>query len=154
MTDNQQPIYVTDSTRAKALAEYEKYVSMTPEEQRMYNQENGKQHFTDDGGINMETMQELADIKALAREDYIDKQNKIREAELEAERAESEKLMQSFGEYIVRKNEEKAEQEIAKAKAEADEHIDRTVRHSNNLKTEDEQERDNALKDMLKGLLG
>ena len=154
MTDNQQPIYVTDSTRAKALAEYEKYVSMTPEEQRMYNQENGKQHFTDDGGINMETMQELADIKALAREDYIDKQNKIREAELEAERAESEKLMQSFGEYIVRKNEEKAEQEIAKAKAEADEHIDRTVRHSNNLKTEDEQAKDNALKDMLKGLLG
>ena len=154
MTDNQQPIYVTDSSRAKALADYEKYIEMTPEEQRMYNQEHGKQHFSDDGGINMETMQELADIKALAREDYIDKQNKIREAELEAERAESEKLMQSFGEYIVRKNEEKAEQEIAKAKAEADEHIDRTVRHSNNLKTEDEQERDNALKDMLKGLLG
>ena len=153
MTDN-QPIYVTDPARAKALAEYEKYVSMTPEEQRMYNQENGKQHFTDDGGINMDAMQKLADIKAQAREDYNDKQTKIREAELEAERVESEKLMQSFGEYIVRKNEEKAEQEIAKAKAEADEHIDRTVRHANNLKTEDEQAKDNALKDMLKGLLG
>ena len=153
MTDN-QPIYVTDPARAKALAEYEKYVSMTPEEQRMYNQENGKQHFTDDGGINMDAMQELADIKAQAREDYNDKQTKIREAELEAERVESEKFMQSFGEYIVRKNEEKAQQEISKAKAEADEHIERTVRHANNLKTEDEQERDNALKDMLKGLLG
>ena len=153
MTDN-QPIYVTDPARAKALAEYEKYVSMTPEEQRMYNQENGKQHFSDDGGINMETMQELADIKALAREDYIDKQNKIREAELEAERVESEKLMQSFGEYIVRKNEEKAQQEIAKAKADADEQIERTVRHANNLKSEDEQATDNALKGMLKGLYG
>lgn len=153
MTDN-QPIYVTDPTRAKALAEYEKYVSMTPEEQRMYNQENGKQHFTDDGGINMETMQELADIKVQAREDYIDKQAKIREAELEAERAESEKLMQSFDEYIVRKNEEKAQQEIAKAKADANEQIERTVRHANNLKSEDEQATDNALKGMLKGLLG
>ena len=153
MTDN-QPIYVTDPARAKALAEYEKYVSMTPEEQRMYNQENGKQHFTDDGGINMDAMQKLADIKAQAREDYNDKQTKIREAELEAERVESEKLMQSFGEYIVRKNEEKAQQEIAKAKAEADEQIERTVRHANNLKSEDEQEKDNALKDMLKGLLG
>ena len=153
MTDN-QPIYVTDPARAKALAEYEKYVSMTPEEQRMYNQENGKQHFTDDGGINMDAMQKLADIKAQAREDYNDKQTKIREAELEAERVESEKLMQSFGEYIVRKNEEKAQQEIAKAKADADEHIERTVRHANNLKSEDEQATDNALKDMLKGLLG
>ena len=154
MTDNQQPIYVTDPARAKALAEYEKYVSMTPEEQRMYNQENGKQHFTDDGGINMETMQELADIKAQDREDYIDKQTKIRQAELEAERVESQKFMQSYDDYVVRKNEEKAQQEIAKAKAEADEHIERTVRHSNNLKTEDEQAKDNALKDMLKGLLG
>ena len=153
MTDN-QPIYVTDPARAKALAEYEKYVSMTPEEQRMYNQENGKQHFTDDGGINMDAMQELADIKAQAREDYNDKQTKIREAELEAERVESEKFMQSFGEYIVRKNEEKAQQEIAKAKADADEQIERTVRHANNLQTEDEQAKDNALKDMLKGLLG
>ena len=153
MTDN-QPIYVTDPARAKALAEYEKYVSMTPEEQRMYNQENGKQHFTDDGGINMETMQELADIKAQAREDYIDKQTKIREAELEAERVESQKFMQSYDDYVVRKNEEKAQQEIAKAKAEAEEHIERTVRQANNLKTEDEQEKDNALKDMLKGLLG
>ena len=153
MTDN-QPIYVTDPARAKALAEYEKYVSMTPEEQRMYNQENGKQHFTDDGGINMDAMQELADIKAQAREDYNDKQTKIREAELEAERVESEKLMQSFGEYIVRKNEEKAQQEIAKAKADADEQIERTVRHANNLKSEDEQATDNALKDMLKGLFG
>ena len=153
MTDN-QPIYVTDPARAKALAEYEKYVSMTPEEQRMYNQENGKQHFTDDGGINMDAMQELADIKAQAREDYNDKQTKIREAELEAERVESEKLMQSFGEYIVRKNEEKAQQEIAKAKADADEQIERTVRHANNLKSEDEQATDNALKGMLKGLFG
>ena len=153
MTDN-QPIYVTDPARAKALAEYEKYVSMTPEEQRMYNQENGKQHFTDDGGINMETMQELADIKAQAREDYIDKQTKIREAELEAERVESQKFMQSYDDYVVRKNEEKAEQEIAKAKVEADEHIERTVRHANNLKTEDEQGVDNALKGMLKGLFG
>lgn len=154
MTDNQQPIYVTDPTRAKALAEYEKYIEMTPEEQRMYNQENGKQHFTDDGGINMDAMQELADVKAQAREDYNDKQNKIREAELEAERVESEKLMQSFGEYIVRKNEEKAQQEIAKAKADADEQIERTVRHANNLKSEDEQGVDNALKGMLKGLFG
>ena len=153
MTDN-QPIYVTDPARAKALAEYEKYVSMTPEEQRMYNQENGKQHFTDDGGINMETMQELADIKAQAREDYIDKQTKIRQAELEAERLEAQKFMQSYDDYVVRKNEEKAEQEIAKAKAEADEQIERTVRHANNLKTVDEQEKDSALKDMLKGLFG
>ena len=154
MTDNQQPIYVTDPARAKALAEYEKYVSMTPAEQRVYNRENGKQHFTDNGGIDMENVQKVAEIKAQAREDYIDKQTKIREAELEAERAESEKRMQKYGEYIAKKNEEKAQQEIAKAKAEADEHIDRTVRHANNLKTEDEQERDNALKDMLKGLLG
>lgn len=153
MTDN-QPIYVADPARAKALAEYEKYVSMTPAEQAVYNRENGKQHFTDNGGINMETMQELADIKAQAREDYYTKQTKIREAELEAERVESQKFMQSFGDYVVRKNEEKAEQEIAKAKAEAEEHIERTVRHANNLKTEDEQENDNALKDMLKGLLG
>ena len=151
---NEKPIYVTDPLRAKALAEYEKYVSMTPEEQRMYNQENGKQHFTDDGGINMETMQELADIKAQAREDYIDKQTKIRQAEYEAERVEAEEFMKSYDDYVVRKNEEKAEQEIAKAKAEADEQIERTVRHANNLKTEDEQAKDNALKDMLKGLLG
>ena len=153
MTDN-QPIYVTDPARAKALADYEKYIEMTPEEQRMYNQEHGKQHFSDDGGINMETMQELADIKAQAREDYIDKQTKIREAELEAERVEAQEFMKSYDDYVVRKNEEKAEQEIAKAKAEADEHIEKTVRHANNLKTEDEQEKDNALKDMLKGLLG
>ena len=43
--------------------------------------------------------------------------------------------MQSYDDYLVRKNEEKAEQEIAKAKAEADEQIERTVRHANNLKT-------------------
>ena len=153
MTDN-QPIYVTDPARAKALADYEKYIEMTPEEQRMYNQEHGKQHFSDDGGINMETMQELADIKAQAREDYIDKQTKIREAELEAERVEAQEFMKSYDDYVVRKNEEKAQQEIAKAKAEAEEHIEKTVRHANNLKTEDEQEKDNALKDMLKGLLG
>jgi len=154
MTDNQQPIYVTDPSRAKALAEYEKYVSMTPAEQRMYNQEDGKQNFTDNGGIDMKNVQKVAEIKAQAREDYYTKQTKIREAKLEAERVESQKFMQSFGEYVVRKNEEKAEQEIAKAKAEAEEHIDRTVRHANNLKTEDEQEKDNALKAMLKGLLG
>ncbi|MGH2117353.1 hypothetical protein [Aerococcus sp. L_32] len=151
---NEKPIYVTDPARAKALAEYEKYVSMTPAEQRMYNQENGKQNFTDNGGIDMENVQKVAEIKAQAREDYYAKQSAIRQEELEAERLESEKRMQKFGEYITKKNEEKAEQEIAKAKAEADEHIDRTVRHANNLKTEDEQEKDNALKDMLKGLLG
>ncbi|MFV8764367.1 hypothetical protein ACNNMY_02725 [Aerococcus urinaeequi] len=154
MTDNQQPIYVTDPSRAKALAEYEKYVSMTPAEQRVYNRENGKQNFTDNGGIDMENVQKVAEIKAQAREDYYTKQTKIREAELEAERVESQKFMQSFGDFVVRKNEEKAEQEIAKAKAEADEQIERTVRHANNLKTEDEQEKDNALKGMLKGLFG
>ena len=134
---NEKPIYVTDPSRAKALADYEKYIEMTPEEQRMYNQEHGKQHFSDDGGINMETMQELADIKAQAREDYIDKQTKIREAELEAERVEAQEFMKSYDDYVVRKNVEKAQQEIAKAKAEADEQIERTVRHANNLKTED-----------------
>ncbi|MGH2015701.1 hypothetical protein [Aerococcus urinaeequi] len=153
MTDN-KPIYVTDPARAKALAEYEKYVSMTPAEQRVYNRENGKQNFTDNGGIDMENVQKVAEIKAQAREDYYTKQTKIREAELEAEKAESENRMQKFGEYITKKNEEKAEQEIAKAKAEAEEHIERTVRHANNLQTEDEQAKDNALKDMLKGLLG
>lgn len=154
MTDNQQPIYVTDPSRAKALAEYEKYVSMTPAEQRVYNRENGKQNFTDNGGIDMENVQKVAEIKAQAREDYYTKQTKIREAELEAEQLESEKRMQKFGEYITKKNEEKAQQEIAEAKAEAEEHIERTVRHANNLKTEDEQAKDNALKGMLKGLFG
>jgi len=72
----------------------------------------------------------------------------------EAEQRKAQEFMKSYDDYVVRKNEEKAEQEIAKAKAEAEEHIERTVRHSNNLKTEDEQEKDNALKDMLKGLLG
>src|SRR5699024_8290198 len=108
MTDNQQPIYVTDPSRAKALDEYEKYVSMTPAEQRVYNRENGKQNFTDNGGIDMENVQKVAEIKAQAREDYYAKQAKIREAELEAERVESQKFMQSFGDYVVRKNEEKA----------------------------------------------
>lgn len=154
MTEQEKPLYITDPERAKALAEYEKYVSMTPEEQAVYNRKNSEQYFTKNGGIDMENMQELADIKAQAREDFYTKQTKIREAELEAERAESEKRMQKYGEYIAKKNEEKAQQEIAKAKAEADEHIERTVRHANNLKTEDEQEIDNALKDMLKGLLG
>ena len=151
---NEQPIYVTDSSRAKALADYEKYIEMTPAEQVLYNQKRSKLYISDDGDVDVETMKKLAEIKEQAVQDYYDKQSAIRQAELEAERVESQKFMQSYDDYVVRKNEEKAEQEIAKAKAEADEHIDRTVRHSNNLKTEDEQERDNALKDMLKGLLG
>ena len=154
MTDNQQPIYVTDSSRAKALADYEKYIEMTPAEQVLYNQKRSKLYISDDGDVDVDTMKELAEVKELARQDYYAKQSAIRQAELEAERVESQKFMQSYDDYIVRKNEEKAEQEIAKAKAEAEEHIERTVRHANNLKTEDEQEKDNALKDMLKGLLG
>ena len=154
MTDNQQPIYVTDSSRAKALADYEKYIEMTPFEQSLYNQKRSKLYITDDGDVDVDTMKKMADIKEQAVQDYYAKRSSIRQAELEAERVESQKFMQSYDDYVVRKNEEKAEQEIAKAKAEAEEHIERTVRHANNLQTEDEQEKDNALKDMLKGLLG
>ena len=151
---NEKPIYVTDPARAKALADYEKYIEMTPFEQSLYNQKRSKLYISDDGDVDVNTMKEMAEIKEQAVQDYYAKQTAVRQAELEAERVESEKLMQSFGEYIVRKNEEKAEQEIAKAKAEADVQIERTARHANNLKTVDEQEKDNALKDMLKGLLG
>ena len=154
MTDNQQPIYVTDPSRAKALADYEKYIEMTPFEQSLYNQKRSKLYISDDGDVDVDTMKKMAESKEQAVQDYYDKQSAIRQAELEAERVESQKFMQSYDDYVVRKNEEKAEQEIAKAKAEADEQIERTVRHANNLKTEDEQEKDNALKDMLKGLLG
>ncbi|AMC00345.1 Uncharacterised protein [Aerococcus viridans] len=154
MTDNQQPIYVTDPSRAKALAEYEKYVSMIPAEQVLYNQKRSKLYIDDDGNVDVDTMKELAEVKELARQDYYSKQFAIREAELEAERVEAQEFMKSYDDFLVKKNEEKAQQEIAKAKAEAEEHIEKTVRHANNLKTEDEQEKDNALKDMLKGLLG
>ena len=151
---NEKPIYVTDPSRAKALADYEKYIEMTPLEQSLYNQKRSKLYITDDGDVDVDTMKKMADIKEQAVQDYYAKKSAIRQAELEAERVESQKFMQSYDDYVVRKNEEKAEQEIAKAKAEADEQIERTARHANNLKTEDEQERDNALKDMLKGLLG
>ena len=154
MTDNQQPIYVTDSSRAKALADYEKYIEMTPVEQVLYNQKRSKLYIDDDGNVDVDTMKELAEVKELARQDYYSKQSAIRQAELEAERVEAEEFMKSYDDYVVRKNEEKAQQEIVKAKAEAEEHIERTVRQANNLKTEDEQAKDNALKDMLKGLLG
>ena len=154
MTDNQQPIYVTDPSRAKALADYEKYIEMTPLEQSLYNQKRSKLYISDDGDVDVDTMKKMAEIKEQAVQDYYAKQSAIRQSELEAERLEAQKFMQSYDDYVVRKNEEKAEQEIAKAKAEADEHIERTVRHANNLKTEDEQAKDNALKDMLKGLLG
>ena len=153
MTDN-QPIYVTDPSRAKALAEYEKYIEMTPAEQVLYNQKRSKLYISDDGDVDVDTMKKMAESKEQAVQDYYSKQSAIRQAELEAERVESQKFMQSYDDYVVRKNEEKAEQEIAKAKAEAEEQIERTVRHANNLKTEDEQGVDNALKDMLKGLLG
>ena len=154
MTDNQQPIYVTDPARAKALADYEKYIEMTPAEQVLYNQKRSKLYISDDGDVDVDTMKKMAEIKEQAVQDYYAKQSAIRQAELEAERVESQKFMQSYDDYVVRKNEEKAQQEIAKAKAEAEEQIERTVRHANNLKTEDEQAKDNALKDMLKGLLG
>ena len=154
MTDNQQPIYVTDPSRAKALADYEKYIEMTPFEQSLYNQKRSKLYISDDGDVDVDTMKKMAETKEQAVQDYYAKQSAIRQAELEAERVESQKFMQSYDDYVVRKNEEKAQQEIAKAKAEAEEQIERTVRHANNLKTEDEQAKDNALKDMLKGLLG
>lgn len=151
---NEKPIYVTDSARAKALADYEKYIEMTPFEQSLYNQKRSKLYISDDGDVDVDTMKKMAESKEQAVEDYYAKRSAIRQAELEAERVESQKFMKSYDDFLVKKNEKKAEQEIAKAKAEADEHIERTVRHANNLKTEDEQERDNALKDMLKGLLG
>ena len=151
---NEKPIYVTDSSRAKALADYEKYIEMTPLEQSLYNQKRSKLYISDDGDVDVDTMKKMAETKEQAVQDYYAKQSAIRQAELEAERVEAQEFMKSYDDYVVRKNEEKAEQEIAKAKAEAEEHIERTVRHSNNLKTEDEQEMDNALKDMLKGLLG
>ena len=151
---NEKPIYVTDPLRAKALAEYEKYVSMTPAEQVLYNQKRSKLYISDDGDVDVDTMKKMAETKEQAVQDYYAKQSAIRQAELEAERVEAQEFMKSYDDYVVRKNEEKAEQEIAKAKAEADEQIERTVRHANNLKTVDEQERDNALKGMLKGLFG
>ena len=151
---NEKPIYVTDPARAKALADYEKYIEMTPMEQSLYNQKRSKLYISDDGDVDVETMKKMAESKEQAVQDYYAKQSAIRQSEYEAEQRKAQKFMQSYDDYIVRKNEEKAEQEIAKAKAEADEHIERTVRHANNLKTEDEQEKDNALKDMLKGLLG
>ena len=153
MTDN-QPIYVTDPARAKALAEYEKYVSMTPAEQSLYNQKRSKLYISDDGDVDVDTMKEMAETKEQAVQDYYAKQSAIRQAEYEAEQKKAQEFMKSYDDYVVKKNEEKAQQEIAKAKAEAEEHIERTVRHANNLKTEDEQAKDNALKDMLKGLLG
>ena len=151
---NEKPIYVTDSSRAKALADYEKYIEMTPFEQSLYNQKRSKLYISDDGDVDVDTMKEMAEIKDQAIQDYYAKQSAIRQAEYEAEQKKAQEFMKSYDDYVVRKNEEKAEQEIAKAKAEADEHIERTVRHSNNLKSEDEQATDNALKDMLKGLLG
>ena len=151
---NEKPIYVTDPSRAKALAEYEKYIEMTPAEQVLYNQKRSKLYISDDGDVDVDTMKKMAESKEQAVQDYYAKQSAIRQAEYEAERVEAQKFMQSYDDYVVRKNEEKAEQEIAKAKAEADEQIERTVRHANNLKTEDEQGVDNALKGMLKGLFG
>ena len=151
---NEKPIYVTDPSRAKALADYEKYIEMTPFEQSLYNQKRSKLYISDDGDVDVDTMKKMAESKEQAVQDYYDKQSAIRQAELEAERVESQKFMQSYDDYIVRKNEEKAQQEIAKAKADADEQIERTVRRANNLKSEDEQATDKALKDMLKGLLG
>ena len=151
---NEKPIYVTDPSRAKALADYEKYIEMTPMEQSLYNQKRSKLYISDDGDVDVDTMKKMAESKEQAVQDYYAKQSAIRQAELEAERVESQKFMQSYDDFLVKKNEEKAEQEIAKAKAEADEQIERTVRHANNLKTEDEQGVDNALKGMLKGLFG
>ena len=151
---NEKPIYVTDPSRAKALTDYEKYIEMTPLEQSLYNQKRSKLYISDDGDVDVDTMKEMAEIKEQAVQDYYDKQSAIRQAEYEAERVEAQEFMKSYDDYVVRKNEEKAEQEIAKAKAEAEEHIERTVRQANNLKTEDEQEKDNALKGMLKGLFG
>ena len=127
---------------------------MTPLEQSLYNQKRSKLYISDDGDVDVDTMKKMAESKEQAVQDYYAKQSAIRQSELEAERVESQKFMQSYDDYVVRKNEEKAEQEIAKAKAEADEQIERTVRHANNLKTEDEQGVDNALKGMLKGLFG
>lgn len=151
---NEKPIYVTDSARAKALADYEKYIEMTPLEQSLYNQKRSKLYISDDGDVDVDTMKKMAETKEQAVQDYYAKQSAIRQAELEAERVEAQEFMKSYDEFLVKKNEEKAEQEIAKAKAEAEEHIEKTVRHANNLQTEDEQAKDNALKDMLKGLLG
>lgn len=151
---NEKAIYVTDPTRAKALADYEKYIEMTPAEQVLYNQKRSKLYIDDDGNVDVDTMKELAEVKELARQDYYAKQSAIRQAEYEAEQKKAQQFMKSYDDYVARKNEEKAEQEIAKAKAEAEVQIERTVRHANNLKTEDEQEKDNALKGMLKGLFG
>ena len=151
---NEKPIYVTDPSRAKALADYEKYIEMPPAEQVLYNQKRSKLYISDDGDVDVDTMKKMAESKEQAVQDYYAKQSAIRQSELEAERVEAQEFMKSYDDYVVRKNEEKAQQEIAKAKAEAEEQIERTVRHANNLQTEDEQAKDNALKDMLKGLLG
>ena len=151
---NEKPIYVTDPSRAKALADYEKYIEMTPLEQSLYNQKRSKLYISDDGDVDVDTMKKMADIKEQAVQDYYAKQSAIRQAEYEAEQKKAQEFMKSYDDYVVKKNEEKAEQEIAKAKAEADEQIERTVRHANNLKSEDEQATDNALKGMLKGLFG
>lgn len=151
---NEKPIYVTDPSRAKALADYEKYIEMTPAEQSLYNQKRSKLYISDDGDVDVDTMKKMAETKEQAVQDYYAKQSAVRQAEYEAEQRKAQEFMKSYDDFLTKKNEKKAEQEIAKAKAEADEHIERTVRHANNLKTEDEQEKDNALKGMLKGLFG
>ena len=60
---NEKPIYVTDPSRAKALADYEKYIEMTPMEQSLYNQKRSKLYISDDGDVDVDTMKKMAESK-------------------------------------------------------------------------------------------
>lgn len=90
-----------------------------------------------------------------ANQRILDHNEKIRareEAKLKAEQEEINKLMSGLSEQVEAEDKEKAEAELRKAEAKQKEELQKEIYSKHNVKTDKEIERDEAYKEMLKGL--
>lgn len=75
------------------------------------------------------------------------------QAKMKAEQEESRKFMKAFNEHIKEDNERKAQQEYEEQKEQAEVELQKEIYSKHNVKTEEEQKRDEGLKGLLTNVL-
>lgn len=137
-------IYETDIERKKALEEFEAYSKMNELEQRQFNRQKSSIH-----GIDTEAIRIGAERWEQARQDYNHKMRKLQQQREEKKNAEDSAFMKKLADNVEEDNQLKAEQEYQEELAKAEKELEKTINQKHNVKTNEEKNIDNALRNML-----
>lgn len=137
-------IYETDIERKKALEEFEAYSKMNELEKRQFNLQKSSIH-----GIDTEAIRIGAERWEQARQDYNHKMRKLQQQREEKKQSEDSAFMKQLSDKVKEDNRLKAEQEYQEELAKKEKELKQTINQKHNVKTNEEENIDNGLRNML-----